>query len=168
MLLIAHHFRELPFSALMAVYLEENLALGKERWPWETASRQLELAEEDFRDYLESIFFRQERALYALLEQDGICVSALRLEPYRDGLLLEALATAPGERRKGYACALIREVTDFLADQGPVRIYAHVEKQNTASLKTHAHCGFQKISDNAVYIDGSADSRSVTLSLEIP
>ena len=124
--------------------------------------------EEDFREYLETVFFRQEGALYALWLREDRCVSALRLEPYRDGLLLEALATAPGERRKGYAGALIRAVQEMLLSRGPVRLYAHVAKHNTPSLRTHSACGFQKIQDSAVYIDGSADSRSVTLLFEYP
>ena len=168
MLRIAHSLRELPFPALMAVYREENQILGKRRWPWETPQRQLALAEEDFRDYLQSIFFPQEGALYALWEQDGMLLSALRLEPYRDGLLLEALATAPRERRKGYASALIQAVSQGLSSRGRVRLYAHVARNNTASLRTHARCGFRKIRDSAVYIDGSADSRCVTLLLDLP
>ena len=40
--------------------------------------------------------------------------------------------------------------------------------RNTPSLRTHSACGFQKIQDSAVYIDGSADSRSVTLLFEYP
>lgn len=167
MLLIAHTPGQLPFSALMEVYQEENLALGARRWPWESEARQLALAEEEFRDYLESIFFRQNNAMYALLMHDGRALSALRLESYRDGLLLEALSTRKDLRRQGYATALIREVTEYLRKQGPVRIYAHVAKKNFPSLRTHARCGFRKISDSSVYIDGSADSRCVTLVLEL-
>ena len=73
-----------------------------------------------------------------------------------------------GERRKGYAGALIRAVQEMLLSRGPVRLYAHVAKHNTPSLRTHSACGFQKIQDSAVYIDGSADSRSVTLLFEYP
>ena len=163
MLKIVRKMGQLPFSALMGGYEEENLALGRRRWPREPESRQLALAEEDFR---ETVFFRQEGALYALWLREDRCVSALRLEPYRDGLLLEALATAPGERRKGYAGALIRAVQEMLLSRGPVRLYAHVAKRNTPSLRTHSACGFQKIKDRAVYIDGSADSRSGTLLFE--
>ena len=166
MLKIVRNMGQLPFSDLMRVYAEENLALGRRRWPREPQPRQLALAEEDFREYLETVFFRQEGALYALWLREDRCVSALRLEPYRDGLLLEALATAPGERRKGYAGALIRAVQEMLLSRGPVRLYAHVAKRNTPSLRTHSACGFQKIRDSAVYIDGSADSRSVTLLFE--
>ncbi len=168
MLFTVTQMRELPFPALMEIYREENRAMGKKQWPWETEGRQLALAEEDFRDYLETIFFRQEGAVYALWFSQGRYVSALRLEPYLDGLLLEALATAPQERRKGYAAALIRAVEEMLRLQGPVRLYAHVAKGNTPSLKTHASCGFLKISDSARYIDGSADSRCVTLLFEAP
>ena len=93
MLKIVRKMGQLPFSALMGVYEEENLALGRRRWPREPESRQLALAEEVFREYLETVFFRQEGALYALWLREDRCVSALRLEPYRDGLLLD-VATA--------------------------------------------------------------------------
>ena len=66
MLKIVRNMGQLPFSDLMRVYAEENLALGRRRWPREPQPRQLALAEEDFREYLETIFFRQEGALYAL------------------------------------------------------------------------------------------------------
>ena len=166
MLKIVRNMGQLPFSDLMRVYAEENLALGRRRWPREP--QPLALAEEDFREYLETVFFRQEGALYALWLRQDRCVSALRLERYWDGLLLKALTTAPGERRKGYAGALIRAVQEMILSQGPVRLYAHVAKHNTPSLRTHSACGFQKIQDSAVYIDGSADSRSVTLLFEYP
>ena len=69
-----------------------------------------------------------------------------------DGLLLEALETAPAERRKGYAKALIQAVLPQLGD---VKVYSHVNKRNTASRKTHEACGFVKCLDHAVYADGS-------------
>ena len=168
MLRMVHSMGELPFPALMNIYREENQALGAKRWPWENEARQLALAEEEFRNYLESIFFSQPGAVYALWEVGEKPRSALRLELYRDGLLLEALATAPEERRKGYARSLIQAVVRYLQALGKTKVYAHVGKKNIPSLGVHECCGFVKISDSAVYIDGSADSRSVTLRLDIP
>ena len=52
MLKIVHNMGQLPFSDLMRVYAEENLALGRRRWPREPQPRQLALAEEDFRECL--------------------------------------------------------------------------------------------------------------------
>lgn len=76
------------------------------------------LAEEDFREYLSQVFFAAEGAAYFILEEAGRYVSALRLEPYEDGLLLEALETAPEERRKGYAAHLICETAAHLKKRG--------------------------------------------------
>ena len=75
-------------------------------------------------------------------------------------MLLEALETAPEQRRKGYATALIRAA---LAQVGTVKIYSHVGKRNEASLKTHIACGFRRISEQAVYADGSVNDRCCTL-----
>ena len=99
MLLIAKSLRELSFPKLMEVYMEGNRENGADRYPGETPDRQLALAEEDFREYLSQVFFAAESAAYFILEEAGRYVSALRLEPYEDGLLLEALETAPEERR---------------------------------------------------------------------
>ena len=83
-----------------------------------------------------------------------------------DGLLLEALETAPGWRRMGYAVRLIQAVQQMLEQQGSVRIYSHVSKKNTASLKTHLRCGFEIYLDHAAYIDGSVNRRAYTLRYE--
>ena len=163
MLLIAKSLRGLSFPKLMEVYVEGNRENGGNRYPGETPDRQLALAEEDFREYLSQVFFAAEGAAYFILEEAGRYVSALRLEPYEDGLLLEALETAPEERRKGYAAHLICEVVAYLKKSGPVRMYSHVLRGNTASLRTHEKCGFRQISDSARYIDGSVNRRAVTM-----
>lgn len=160
MLIIAKKMRDLAFGQLMEIYIEGNLEKGQELAPEETEARQIALGEQEFYQYLKQVFFRTLGAVYAVWEENGKYVSALRLEPYRDGLLLEALETAPEERRKGYATALIRAA---LAQTGDAKIYSHVAKWNTASLKTHEACGFQRILDHAIYADGSVNQRSVTL-----
>lgn len=159
MLIIAKSLNELTFSGLMAVYTEGNLDMGRERWPEESEGRQLMLAEEEFYNYLRQVFFPTKGAAYLIWEERGSYVSALRLEPYQDGLLLEALETAPEQRRKGYAAALVRTVLEQYRN---VRIYSHVAKGNTASRRTHEACGFRKILDHAVYADGSVLRSSVT------
>lgn len=152
MLIIARNLGELSFGKLMDVYYEGNLENGADRWPGEPESRQIALAEQDFYKYLQQVFFSAEGARYLIWEEQGKYVSALRLEPWRDGLLLEALETAPDQRRKGYAKTLIRAA---LEQMGDLKIYSHVSKRNTPSLKTHEACGFKKILDYAVYLDGS-------------
>lgn len=159
MLKLLHHPRQLLFSQLMAVYEEDNRENGAALFPNEPEMRQLELAEEGFRQYLWEDFFQTEGAFYALWEEGGRYVSALRMEPYRDGLLLEALSTHPDRRRMGYGKKLIQGVQ---ALPGVAKIYAHVGKKNTASQAIHKSCGFQLIADHAVYIDGSVDPHAVT------
>ena len=103
MLIIAKSFKELSFSKLMEVYLEGNLENGNELWPELSEGEQLIYAEQEFYQYLTKVFFPTHQAVYAIWEEKGKYVSALRLEPFKDGLLIEALETAPEERQKGYA-----------------------------------------------------------------
>ncbi len=154
---------ELNFSALMAVYVEGNRENGALRYPNLSGAQQLLCAEQGFYAYLSDTFFRTSGARYAVWEEDGIYVSALRLEPYRDGLLLEALETLPQRRRQGYAAALITAVQACLAGEGSGKLYSHVNRRNQASLAVHRRCGFQKVLEFASYIDGSVNSRAVTL-----
>lgn len=161
MLVIAKSFRELRFSELMQVYEQSNLEAAEERKTLPPMFA-LQLAEQDFRQYLQEVFFRTPSAFCCIWEEKGRYVSALRLEPYRDGLLLAALETAPTFRKQGYASALIRAVQQHLAACGSVKIYSHVNKQNTASVCTHEKCGFRVISDRAVYLNGSVDSHCST------
>ena len=156
MLLVAHGLRELDFPKLMEVYMEGNLEKAAE------GSSLLE-AEEDFRQYLRESFFAVPGAAYYVWIQGGRYVSALRLEPYKDGLLMEALETAPEYRRMGHAGALLRAV---LKAEGTRPIYSHIAKGNVASLRTHERCGFRRVLEYAVYIDGSVNRRACTMILE--
>lgn len=160
MLILAKSMREISFGSLMEVYRESCRENGREFWPRETPERQLALAERDYYGYLTESFFTTEGAVYAIRQTEGRYVSALRLEPYRDGLLLEALETAPDCRRRGYAGMLIRAVLEQFAG---TKIYSHVGKGNAPSLRTHEACGFQRILEYAVYIDGSVNDRCCTL-----
>ena len=163
MLILAQSIRDLSFSKLMGVYIEGNLENAEEFDPDLTEGQKLIQAEQDFYQYLNEVFFRTSDAVYAIWEEQGSYVSALRLEPYRDGLLLEALETAPPSRRQGYAEKLIRAVQEQFSNQ---RIYSHVSKKNAASLQVHEKCGFRRISEYAAYIDGSVNQRACTLCWE--
>ena len=155
MLKLAKKLHQLSFSRLMEVYLESNLQkAGFSR------GEQLLCAEQEFYDYLSQIFFRTPGAVYAIWDVEGKYAAALRLEPYRDGLLLAALETAPDLRRKGHGKSLVEAVQQAFSG---TRIYSHVAKDNAASLRLHEQLGFQVISQQSVYLDGSSDSRSVTL-----
>ena len=163
MLILAQSIRDLSFSKLMGVYIEGNLENAEEFYPDLPEGQKLMQAEQDFYQYLNEVFFRTSGAVYAIWEEQGAYVSALRLEPYRDGLLLEALETAPSRRRQGCGVQLIKAVQEQFPNQ---RIYSHVSKKNAASLRVHEKCGFRRISEYAVYIDGSVNRRACTLCWE--
>lgn len=162
-LILADSLKKLSFSELMAVYEEGNRENGAEQFPYETEARRIFLAEQNFYDYLRDDFFGQCGAFYAVWTVNGAYASALRMEPYHDGLLLEALETRPAMRQKGYASCLLRAVLEHLAQQGSGPVYSHVSKRNTASVKTHQRCGFSVLHDYAAYIDGSINRRAYTM-----
>lgn len=160
MLYIAEKMKALDFRQLMDVYEEGNMENAAAFFHREPKEQWILLAEQSFHQYLKECFFRTEGAKYCIWIIEDKYVSALRLEPYQDGLLLEALETKPDSRRMGYASALVAEVLRSVGDQ---KIYSHVSKRNTASLRTHEKCGFRRILEHAVYADGSVFSNSCTM-----
>ena len=167
MLKIIRSMKELDFAPLMQIYEEGNRENGAERYPQLPENQQILCAEQDFYAFLRE-FFRESEAFYAIWLENGVHTAALRMEPYRDGLLLEALETMPDLRRRGYARALINETMAFLRSCGGCKIYSHVHKKNKASLAVHEACGFQRTLEYAVYINGNVNqyccvySRSAT------
>ena len=148
----AHSIRELDFSRLMEIYIEGNLQKAEE-------GLTLLEAEQDFYQYLREVFFPTPGARYFVWVEEGAYVSALRLEPYGDGWLLEALETAPNHRRKGYGRRLVESV---IALSEYERVYSHIHRKNEPSLRLHEACGFRKVLDHGVYIDGSVNRHTVT------
>lgn len=162
MLVICKKLHQIRFGQLMAVYEEGNRENGQEHYPNLSPGEQMLRAEQDFYQYLQDDFFLAGEAAYYLWQVNNRYVSALRMEEYRDGLLLEALETIPDKRCKGYASSLVCAVQQLPELDGR-KIYSHVGKKNEASLKAHQKCGFEIISDRAVYIDGSVNDRCYTL-----
>ena len=163
MLKIFDSLAEIDFRQLMDVYEEGNRICGKERYPELSENLQMLYAEQDFYSYLE-VFFRNPSARYAVWVVDGRYAAALRLESYDDGLLLNALETAPAMRCKGFATDLVQAVLDHLRCSGNGILYSHVRKDNTSSLRVHHSCGFHIHSEKALYLDGTVRSDSYTLS----
>ena len=167
MLKTINKISQLNFSELMSVYVEGNAENGAEFYPHLSKENQIREAEMDFYRYLHDVFFQIDHAFYAVWEVNRHYLAALRMEPYRDGWLLTALETAPDERGKGYATNLINSVKNDLLVSGNVKIYSHVSRRNIPSLSVHRKCGFHKIFDYAVYLDGSVRHTSDTLLCEI-
>ena len=155
-----------PFSALPGIYRDSLRSSGAFQYPEEPITQQKALAESDFLSYIRLDFFPRRGSLYALWEEDGKPVSAARIEPYRDGVLLSGLETAPDCRGRGFASALLKSLLGILQGQGIPRVYSHVRKDNAPSLAVHKKCGFAVYKTTAVYLDGSADGKSYTLLLE--
>ena len=150
---------------MMDVYQEGNTITGKKLYQNLSENLQILYAEQDFYTYLQT-FFREPSARYAVWVEGGRYVSALRLEAYNNGLLVTALETAPAERNKGFAVSLLRAVLLFLRSQGNGILYSHIVKDNMTSVNVHLSCGFQIISHEAKYLDGTVRSDSYTLSVE--
>ncbi len=159
MLRLVYRLQGLNFAELMDVYEEGNRENGAEFYPELPQAQQLLRAEQDFYQYLQEGFFNRLGDVYCLWVPERACVAALRLQTYRDGLLLEALETAPKQRRKGHASALVQAVQKEFPGR---KIYVHISKQNHPSIALHEGCGFRRISDSAVYADGSVTNRANT------
>ena len=123
-------------------------------------------AQQDFYNYI-LFFLKDNNCFIAVWTDKDSYLSALRIEPYCDGLLLSALETLPLERGKGYAKKLIGAVVEYLKGSGYKKVYSHIDKNNKKSLAAHIDCGFRKQLDYAVFIDGSVSQRSCTLSVDI-
>ncbi len=164
MLLIAEKLHQLHFGRLMEVYAEGNRENGACFYPNLPPQQGILEAEQDFYRYLKDVFFSTEGAFYAVWEENGRYYSALRLEPYRDGLLMEAVETAPERRRQGHARRLMEAV---FARMGKGAVYVHIDKDNAPSIALHKKMGFERIQNYAVYIDGSVNQSSGTYRLEL-
>lgn len=164
MLILAKNLQQLSFSALMGIYIEGNLEKARDYFSDLPEYAGLQQAEQDFYQFLKECFFKTPGAVYAVWEEEGKYVSAVRWELYSDGVLISALETEPKSRRKGYASLLLNSVLENIE----VPVYSHVHKQNVPSLAVHKKCGFEIISDCARYLDGSVNSRACTLCRKKP
>ena len=158
MLIICRSFSQLNIPDLVGVYQESIQQFGKQNYPNLTEDRQVLEAEQDFYGFL-SEFFRVSGAAYFVWASEGRYKSALRIEPYRDGILIEGLETAPCSRHKGYAKKLLEATLQTIPDG---KMYSHIKKDNRYSIAVHLACGFTQISDCSVYIDGSVDYHANT------
>ena len=154
--------RDLQFSELMSVYEQTNREIAEDEYSHLDRNSGLIQAEQFAYQYLKDVFFQTPGAFYAVWIEKGKMVSAMRMEPYRDGWLLEGLETAPEHRRKGYATSLMQAVLQQCKAEGKLPVYSHIAKKNRASICAHKKCGFICMLDYAVEIDGSLLRNSAT------
>ena len=165
MLKIIKHIKDLDISQILRVYAESIQQTGAREYPRMPANMQLLSAEQDLCDYLR-LFLKDENSYCAVWPHQGEYVATLRLERYADGFIITSLETALWARRNGYAKQLVNSVLDWLSKQGIKKVYSHIEKKNEASLSLHLSCGFQRILEYAVYVDGSILQSSCTMCYE--
>ena len=161
MLKIIKSMKEFPFAKVMEVYAESNAASARDQFPWESEAQGLYRAEMEFYQYLRHDFFTMGDSFYALWMEKGRPVSAVRFERWKDGFLLEGLETHPDYRGRGYGTKVMEAALAEIREP----VYAHVKKDNIASLRVHEKCGFSQCEDTAM-VDGSFDPRFVTLKYE--
>ena len=113
MLILAKRMPQLRFSDLASLYEADTLQ-----------------AEQDLYAYLQEDLFP--RGLCCIWEENGRYVSALRLQPWKDGWLLEGLQTQRDHRGKGYAKALLDAVLEATQYD---KIYAHIRRTNAFIFK---------------------------------
>lgn len=154
MLIICKNFNELDFEQLTLVHQESIGEEGKKCFPYDGPERQRLKAEDDFEDYLRRDFFNTTDARYCIWCEGGVYLSAMRLEPYKDGILICGLETKPSCRKNGYATSLLRAA---LANIGQP-VYSHIAKNNAASIAVHVRCGFRHLCEGARLLDGSVSS----------
>lgn len=155
MLTIIRSTDPVPYSAIMEIYEESITRDGRLRYARYSVERQKMEAEQELYQYLKEVFFRQPEAFLALWTVDGKAVSALRMEPYQDGFLLNALETAPAHRKKGYATSLVKETLMYFRGHSNLPVYSHIEQKNLASINVHQNAGFGFLKTGAFHLDGS-------------
>lgn len=151
---------------LMDVYSESNFENTAYFYPDETNKEvAVRKVESGFLHFLKDDFFSNAKAAYWVLEEEGIWISALRTCEIQPGLYyLEALETRPDRRQKGYGASLLSGVLEEMKADGPFRLCDCVDKQNTASLKTHEKCGFRIVSETGYdYLNEEADDHDFGL-----
>jgi ribosomal protein S18 acetylase RimI-like enzyme len=151
MLLEKREFLPEDAAQWMTVYREGNQENADD------FHRTLAQEEEQFAAFLRE-FFEQPENTYYIWEENGQWMAALRLTKQRACYYLEALETAPDQRRKGYGETLLRAVCEKLEKSGPITIRDTVSKRNLPSLNTHRACGFTVEQDPAME-DGRPNDR---------
>lgn len=166
MLKLIRSLEELDAAQLLAVYEQSNRENMLLHYSHESENMQVLLAQQEFySDLVEN--FKNHGCIYASWAPDGFYRSAVRLERYTDGFLLTGLETASEVRGKGYATDLIRSVLKRAKEIGANKFYSHISQKNYASIAVHLKCGFIKILDYAVFLDGSVNQDCATYIYEI-
>ena len=160
MIIVADTLRKLDFSKLKVLYAQDVERARRQNYRKLLPDEGTLCAQRDYLCYLDEVFFSQHDARMFVVEEGEEYITAVCFEPYKDGLLLNSLFTAPDFRRKGYAFKLLKFALDELPQ---LPVYAHVYNGNQASAKLHEKLGFSCLYNYAHLLDGSVRSDYLTL-----
>ncbi len=144
---------------LGALYAEDIEKERKRNYKDFSLTEGLLRAQEDYFQYLREMFFSQYGGKLFVYEEEGRYLSGVRMEPFRDGVLLSCLVTSPEARRKGYAYNLLHFALEMI---NGTSVYAHIHSRNIASIRLHEKLGFSVLHDYAYMLDGSLRSDHFT------
>lgn len=151
MIIIADSVRKIEFHKLILLCADEIEQTRIRRYKKYSIQQGLFQAESDFYHYLKSSFFAV-GGLYFIYEHDDRYVSAVRLEPYERGVLLNSLITKLEMRRNGYAEKLLHYALAYFEK---TIVYSHVHVHNKPSRALHEKMGFKLSLEYARLLDGS-------------
>ena len=159
MIIVADRISKLDVEQLMLLYKDDIETARRERYKSLPEAEGRLRAERDYERYLRDVFFSQMSARMFVLEEKGVYASAVCLESFSDGLLLNSLITTSCMRRKGYGEQLVRYALQFLSGKC---VYAHIHYKNKASVALHEKLGFVRLHEYAHMLDGSVRSDHYT------
>lgn len=143
----------LPYRPLMDIYSESIAGATKK----DSGAAGILQAEQNFFGYLYYDFFSVKNAVLFTWNENGRPVAAVRMEPYRDGLLVTGLETRPDMRGRGVAKRLLCDALEHVRKNGVKKMYSHIVRENAASIAVHKACGFEVVQTFAQCLDGSTD-----------
>lgn len=158
MIRVAESLRDIDFSKLTELYEQDIEDERRRSYPYLDICEGRIQTENDLYGYLKDCFFKESEGRYFVNIAQGRYASAVRLEAYKDGFLLNALMTQERYRRKGYASVLLA----YVLSSSNRPIYSHIHRKNRASIKIHEKFGFIKLLDHAVLLDGSVRTDHIT------
>ncbi len=65
-----------------------------------------------------------------------------------------------------FASVVTAEESKDAENEKTEKIYSHIARDNIASVRLHRSCGFEKLLDHAVYVDGSVTHNCCTYLLD--
>ncbi|MCR5308572.1 MAG: GNAT family N-acetyltransferase [Bacilli bacterium] len=150
MLIKISKFEDIDSKKLMDIYSESNFENTDYFFPDEKdKSKAVKQVEDGFLNFLKIEFFKKDDAIYWVLEENGDWKCALRTCKVEENIYyLEALETAPCQRKRGYGSKLLSLVVEEFKKMGSFKLCDCVSKNNRASLAVHQKCGFQIVGDN--------------------